>query len=103
MNRFLIAIFAIGAFGAGSALADTTDQTWMNKVELQKTGPHCADDKNCFNRYHPNIPPAAKANPGDMIILHTRDGAPEFAFCSDVPHGWARETPLRGVQATKNN
>ena len=36
MNRFLIATFAIGAFGVGSALADTTDQTWMNKVELQK-------------------------------------------------------------------
>ena len=53
--------------------ADTTDQTWMTKVELTKTGMHCIDDKNCFNRYHPNIPPAAKADPGDMIILHTRD------------------------------
>ena len=55
------------------ASADTTDSTWMKKVELKKTGTHCIDDKNCFNRYHPNIPPAAKANPGDMIILHTRD------------------------------
>ena len=55
------------------AVADTTDQKWMIKVELKKTGAHCEDDKNCFNRYHPKIPPAAKANPGDMIILHTRD------------------------------
>ena len=55
------------------AIADTTDQTWMTKVELKKTGAHCEDDRNCFNRYHPKIPPAAKANPGDMIILHTRD------------------------------
>ena len=55
------------------ASADTTDSTWMKKVELKKTGTHCIDDKNCFNRYHPKIPPAAKADPGDMIILHTRD------------------------------
>ena len=53
--------------------ADTTDSTWMTKVELKKTGTHCIDDKNCFNRYHPKIPPAAKADPGDMIIFHTRD------------------------------
>ena len=45
----------------------------MTKVELKKTGMHCADDRNCFNRYHPNIPMAANANPGDFIILHTRD------------------------------
>ena len=55
------------------ASADTTDSTWMKKVELKKTGTHCIDDKNCFNRYHPKIPPAAKADPGDMIIFHTRD------------------------------
>ena len=62
------------ALGFGSpALADTTDQTWMNKVELTKQGAHCADDPNCFNRYHPDIPPSAEADVGDMIILHTRD------------------------------
>jgi len=55
------------------AVADTTDQKWMTKVEVKKTGPHCENDKNCFNRYHPNIPAVARANPGDMIILHTRD------------------------------
>ena len=55
------------------SFADTTDQKWMKKVEVKKTGDHCVDDKNCFNRYHPKIPAVAKANPGDMIILHTRD------------------------------
>ena len=68
---FLTFIFTISL--CVLAVADTTDQKWMTKVELTKTGTHCVDDKNCFNRYHPNIPPAAKANPGDMIILHTRD------------------------------
>jgi formamidase len=56
-----------------NANSDTTDQKWMKKVELKKTGDHCVDDKNCFNRYHPNIPPVAKANPGDFIVIHTRD------------------------------
>ncbi len=66
-----------------SAIADTTDVKWMTKVEVKKTGPHCVNDKNCFNRYHPDIPAVAKANPGDMIILHTRDALDtDFTFNS---------------------
>ena len=56
-----------------SAIADTTDSKWMSKVEVTKKGTHCVDDPNCFNRYHPAIPPVARANPGDIIILHSRD------------------------------
>lgn len=55
------------------ALADTTDQRWMTKIELPKQGMHCVDDPNCFNRYHPDIPSKATAKVGDMIIFHTRD------------------------------
>ena len=58
---------------AGPTLADTTDVKWQTKVVLEKKGAHCVDDPNCFNRYHPAIPPAAKAKPGDMIVFHTRD------------------------------
>ena len=58
---------------ASVVFADTTDQKWMNKVEVTKKGAHCIDDANCFNRYHPAIPMVAKANPGDIIILHSRD------------------------------
>ncbi len=35
--------------------ADTTDSKWKNIIELKKTGDHCKDDANCFNRYHPAI------------------------------------------------
>ena len=56
-----------------SAFADTTNSTWMTKVEVTKEGEHCVDDPNCFNRYHPAILPVASANPGDMIVFHTRD------------------------------
>lgn len=53
--------------------ADTTDITWRDTVTVTKDGAHCIDDPNCFNRYHPAIPSVARANPGDEIILHTRD------------------------------
>ncbi len=56
-----------------AAWGDTTDVKWRQIVELSKTGAHCADDESCFNRYHPAIEPAARANPGDHIVFHTRD------------------------------
>ena len=71
------AILLAGAAQLGSlsvhAFADTTDQTWMSKVEITKEGAHCSDDPNCFNRYHPEIPSKASAKVGDMIVYHTRD------------------------------
>ena len=68
-------IFSAGlaATLAMPAFADTTDQKWMNKVVVAKQGDHCADDPNCFNRYHPAIPPVATAKPGDVIVMHSRD------------------------------
>ncbi|MEM8947804.1 MAG: acetamidase/formamidase family protein [Pseudomonadota bacterium] len=69
----LAVMAAAGLAGSGSVLADTTDVTWQNRVEIAKEGAHCADDPNCFNRYHPAIPAATTAAPGDHIILHTRD------------------------------
>lgn len=73
MKRMIImvGIFLVG--GMGVSIADTTDSTWQTRVELKKQGAHCVDDPNCFNRYHPAIPAQARANPGDMIIYHTRD------------------------------
>ncbi len=75
MTRFgrLLASFALVPMFGSTALADTTDQKWMTKVEIKKEGMHCTDDPNCFNRYHPDIPSKANANVGDMIIFHTRD------------------------------
>ncbi|MEM7695587.1 MAG: acetamidase/formamidase family protein [Pseudomonadota bacterium] len=59
--------------GATIAAADTTDVTFRDVVRVEKQGEFCADDPNCFNRYHPEIPMAARANPGDLIIVETRD------------------------------
>jgi formamidase len=56
-----------------AAFADTSEVTWQERVVVEKSGDHCVDDPNCFNRYHPEIPPVARANPGDFIVFETRD------------------------------
>ncbi|MEM9144863.1 MAG: acetamidase/formamidase family protein [Pseudomonadota bacterium] len=58
---------------AAGAMADTTDVTWQTRIVIDKQGAFCADDPNCFNRYHPEIPSVAAASPGDYIVFHTRD------------------------------
>jgi formamidase len=81
MTKPFLAIAAVAGimFANTSAEADTTDVQWQSVVEVEKAGEHCADDPNCFNRYHPAIEPVARANPGEHIVFHTRD-----AFDSDL-------------------
>lgn len=69
----LAAGLIIGLGVIQSATADTTDVKTNTTVEVKKKGEHCEDDPNCFNRYHPAIKPVARANPGDLIRVHTRD------------------------------
>jgi formamidase len=61
------------------ALADTGSVKVWEQVRIDRTGVHCADDKNCFNRYHPAIPMVLTAKPGQHIVFSTRD-----AFDSDL-------------------
>jgi formamidase len=58
---------------AASAQADTTDVTHETPIVVAKSGAHCADDPACFNRYHPAIEPAARAAPGQVVVIETRD------------------------------
>ena len=67
----LVALLA-AAIGP-SAFADTAEVKTQTIVEVKKKGPHCEQDPNCFNRYHPAIKPVARAKPGDQIVVHTRD------------------------------
>ena len=85
MRVLLTLMLGWGLLGIASAFADTTDQKWMNKVEVTKTGDHCVDDKNCFNRYHPAIPAVANANVGDLIVLHTRDALDSEFTLNSIP------------------
>jgi formamidase len=62
-------LFAISA----PANADTRDVKHQTPVVVSKTGSHCGDDQNCFNRYHPNIKPVARVSPGQVVTIETRD------------------------------
>jgi len=44
-------------------------------VELGNRAVSCAEDAACFNRLHPDIPMAARAMPGERIVMHGRDAA----------------------------
>jgi len=69
----LLTVAGTALFLSANLSADTTDVTWRDVVTIEKAGEHCVDDPNCFNRYHPAIPPVATAKPGDEIVFHTRD------------------------------
>lgn len=68
----LLGATLLGLFAA-AAIADTTDVKSQSIVEVKKRGAHCQDDPNCFNRYHPAIKPVARARPGQLIVIETRD------------------------------
>ena len=68
MKKLIAMSFGLFLCFSNSLMADTTDQKWMNKVELTKTGMHCSDDANCFNRYHPDIP-SRQGKVGDMLVF----------------------------------
>ncbi|MEM6973747.1 MAG: acetamidase/formamidase family protein [Pseudomonadota bacterium] len=72
-SRTLTAIAALTLAFPYTAAADTTEVRWQDRVVLEKQGTFCADDPNCFNRYHPSIPPVATAAEGAYIEFHTRD------------------------------
>lgn len=44
-------------------------------VEVGDRSQPCYEDSGCFNRFHPSIPMAARAKPGDTIVLHSRNAA----------------------------
>ena len=70
---------------AAAALADTTDVKSQSVVEVKKRGAHCQDDPNCFNRYHPAIKPVARAKPGQLIVIETRDALDSNLTLQSLP------------------
>jgi formamidase len=72
-NRLILWTAAFLCTAVASAYADTTDVTHEAPVLVAKAGDHCADDPSCFNRYHPAIKPVARVQPGQLVVLETRD------------------------------
>lgn len=68
----MVALFLIA--GPGIAFADTSDVKGTAPLIVAKSGEHCKDDPNCFNRIHYAIKPVAHVKPGQHFVLETRDG-----------------------------
>ena len=77
----LTALFLAGSWSGASA--DTSDVKGPAALIVAKSGKHCKDDPNCFNRIHPAVKPVAHVAPGQQFVLETRDGLDsEFDFNS---------------------
>jgi formamidase len=68
----VVAACLIGSGGIVSA--DTSDVKGPTPLTVAKSGKHCKDDPNCFNRLHYAIKPVAHVKPGQPFVLETRDG-----------------------------
>jgi formamidase len=73
-------MFAVGILiviaGSGRALPSPTATAVVHVPVMRDDAGipvPCAEDPVCHNRHHPAIPPVATANPGDTVILETRD------------------------------
>ena len=65
-------------------------------VELGDRSANCQEDPACFNRIHPAIPMAARAQPGATIILHSRN-ALDFDLDPEAPPDPRGEDPGFGT------
>ena len=68
----VVALLFLG--GSNMALADTSDVKGPAPLIVAKSGKHCKDDPNCFNRIHYAIKPVVHVTAGQQFILETRDG-----------------------------
>jgi len=75
-------------------LASPPDPAFAKTVRIPKKGAKCADDPACHNRWHPDIKPAATADPGDTVVFGTRD-----AF----DHAFTRSSAAADVAAANLN
>ena len=64
-------VLVVFAFGLFLGPADSGAQEEV--LVLGGTGWHCGEDPHCFNRLHPDIPMAGRAQPGQTILLKTRN------------------------------
>jgi formamidase len=68
----VLALFLVASSRIG--VADSSDAEVPTPLIVAKSGKHCKDDPNCFNRIHYAIKPVARVAPGQQFVLETRDG-----------------------------
>ncbi len=71
----LVALSMLGAFTGASAndRDRDRDRDRHRPIFIPKTGERCVNDPRCHNRWHPAIPPVARASAGDVVVFGTRD------------------------------
>ena len=79
------ALLSIG--NSSIALADTSEVKGPASVIVAKSGKHCKDDPNCFNRIHYAVKPVARVKPGQQFVLETRDGLDSDLDFNSTPGG----------------
>jgi formamidase len=77
LTCLVLAAFTLALAAPDPALAKT--------VRIDKKGAKCADDPACHNRWHPEIKPAATADPGDTVVYGTRDAFDHAFTRNSVP------------------
>jgi formamidase len=86
----MAALFLISCSGIASA--DTSDVKGPAPLVVAKSGKHCKDDPNCFNRIHYAIKPVAHVKPGQQFVLETRDGLDSDLDFNRPPRMWRPST-----------
>ena len=64
----MVALLIAGTAGSWAQEAD-------DPVVVERTSKICHLDPHCLNRLHPDIPAAATAKPGQLIVLGTRNAS----------------------------
>ena len=96
MEQSMFAAFA--AFAAATAFLYAPQAAAQDDVvAVGGTGWHCGEDPQCFNRLHPDIPMAARARPGQTLLLKTRNSA-DLQLDPDSTYVDLRDAdPVRGT------
>ena len=81
-RRNSVLFLAVALLLVVGAIARTQTFAQTPPVVLERVGEFCQDDPKCFNRLHPEIEPAATAEPGQEIVFGARD-AFDNAFTID--------------------
>src|SRR5580698_3870390 len=73
---YAMPMLSFGSLGIiqSPASADTSSVKGPPPVVVAKSGEHCKDDPNCFNRIHYAVKPVAHVKAGQLFVLETRDG-----------------------------
>ena len=92
LQHVVVSVAAVAAI-LHSAHAPAQDDV----VVVGGTGWHCGEDPQCFNRLHLDIPMAARALPGQTLLLKTRNSA-DLQLDPDSTYVDPRDAdPVRGT------